>query len=321
VKTLKIGTRGSRLALWQAQRVADLLSARGTPTTIVVIKTTGDRIQEAPLSDVGGKRLFVKEIEDALLHRDVDLAVHSAKDMPAVLPDGLGVAAALEREDPRDALVLAPGGVRPISYTDRIAAEPNLAAALSRLGNAPTIATSSVRRMAQLTALLPSATFVPIRGNVDTRLRKLDDGGPDAIVLAVAGMRRLGVEDRISAFLPFDACVPAPGQGIVAVEIRADDREARDRLAGIHHAASGIALAAERALVVALGGGCQLPLGAVAVLDDQALVMHAVVASLDGRRILRRSARGSPVDPEALGHQVGAKLIDAGAMEILNKAR
>jgi hydroxymethylbilane synthase len=325
VKTLRIGTRGSRLALWQAQRVADLLSARGTPTTIAVIKTTGDRIQEAPLSDAGGKRLFVKEIEDALLQRDVDLAVHSAKDMPAVLPEGLDVAIALEREDPRDALVLArdrtKNGVRPASDPDWIAAEPQLAAALSRLGNAPTIATSSVRRAAQLAAFLPSATFVPIRGNVDTRLRKLDDGGPDAIVLALAGMRRLGVEDRVTTALPFEVCVPAPGQGIVAVEIRADDRDARDRLAGIHHAASGIALAAERALVVALGGGCQLPLGGVAVLEDHALVMHAVVASLDGRRVLRRSARGSAVDPEGLGHHVGAELIDAGAMEILKEVR
>jgi hydroxymethylbilane synthase len=210
--TLRIGTRGSPLALWQAHTVAALLEGAGTNTEILRIKTAGDRLQEAPLSEVGGKRLFVKEIEDALLHDDIDLAVHSAKDMSAVLPDGLTIAAVLPREDPRDAFILPDG--TPAGDIDSV---------LSHLGGAPTIGTSSIRRSAQLAALLPRATFAPVRGNVDTRLRKLDSGSLDAIVLACAGMVRLGFEARISAAIPLARCIPAPGQGIVAVEVRAGD--------------------------------------------------------------------------------------------------
>jgi hydroxymethylbilane synthase len=202
---LRLGTRGSRLALWQAHSVASRLQAGGASVEIIVIRTAGDHLQTRPLSETGTKRLFVKEIEDAMLHGDVDLAVHSAKDMPALLPEGLAIAAALPREDPRDALAL-PAGSGTIG----------LAAVLARLGNGASIGTSSVRRRAQLIPILPGATFAPIRGNVDTRLKKLDDGEYGALVLAAAGMRRLGVDDRISAALPFDICVPAPGQGIIA---------------------------------------------------------------------------------------------------------
>jgi hydroxymethylbilane synthase len=337
---IRIGTRGSRLALWQAQTVARLLGSSDVPTEIVVIKTTGDRIQDAPLSESGGKRLFVKEIEDALLRGEVDVAVHSAKDMPAVLPDGLAIGATLEREDPRDAIILGSDrghtGVRPESEWGQtrvkpgsnpgqtlveLLSDPSLSPTLALLGPRPTIGTSSVRRTAQLAAVLPNAIFTPVRGNVDTRLCKLDDGRLDALVLAIAGIRRLGFEDRISAALPFDLCVPAPGQGIVAAEVRADDRKTRERVGTIHHPASGLALAAERALVVALGGGCQLPLGAVAVDEDGALVMHAVVASLDGRRIVRRSARGPSDDPGAIGRRLADEMIAAGAGDILNETR
>ncbi len=178
-----------------------------------MIKTGGDRLQEAPLSETGGKRLFVKELEDALLADDIDLAVHSAKDMSAVLPEGLAIAAVLPREDPRDALVLAHGN-----------AAIDFDGALAHIGEMPTIATGSIRRIAQLTAVLPHARFTPIRGNVDTRLRKLDAGDYEALVLAAAGLRRLGFESRISAAIPVDICIPAPGQGIVAIEIRDDDR-------------------------------------------------------------------------------------------------
>jgi len=254
VKPRRIGTRGSALALWQAKTVAASLERGGTPTEIVVIKTGGDRLQEAPLSEAGGKRLFVKELEDALLSRDIDLAVHSAKDMSAVLPDGLMIAAALPREDPRDALVLARGTVA-----------VNFEAALAHLGEMPSIATSSIRRIAQLSAILPHARFTPIRGNVDTRLRKLDAGEYEALVLAAAGLKRLGYDARISAAIPPDLCIPAPGQGIVAIEIREDDSASRDAVAAIGDRDAALSLTAERAVVTALGGGCQLSLGAIAV--------------------------------------------------------
>lgn len=307
---LRIATRGSQLALWQAHAVCRLLEQAGAASEIVTIKTAGDRLQEAPLSEVGGKRLFVKEIEDALLRGDVDLAVHSAKDMPAVLPPGLEVAAALPREDPRNALVLpvhVPAG--------------DLSSVQSRLGGSPTIGTSSVRRMAQLAGLFSGATFQPIRGNVDTRLRKLADSGYDALVLAAAGLRRLGLGERITTALPVEACCPAPGQGIIALEIRRDDERARAALRRIHDDGAGISLAAERALVAALGGGCQLPLGAVALHVDGALVMHAVVATTDGRHAIRRQGRGAPADPAALGERVAAELARGGAIEILEAVR
>src|SRR4029450_3515912 len=221
VEELRLGTRGSKLALWQANTVAARIAAAGgPPCRIVVIKTSGDRLQDAPLSEVGGKRLFVKEIEDALLRDEIDLAVHSSKDMPAVLPDGLVVAGVLPREDPRGAVVLPANQARP-----PIAGIDDLVAAL---GQSPSIGTGSVRRIAQLTRLFPGARFTPIRGNLDTRLRKLDEGAHDALVLAAAGLRRLGFADRISFALPPAACIPAPGQGIVAVESREGSAHVRD---------------------------------------------------------------------------------------------
>jgi hydroxymethylbilane synthase len=309
-RALRIGTRGSALALWQARAVASLLEAAGAPAELVTIKTSGDRLQERPLTEQGTKRLFVKEIEDALLDGDVDLAVHSAKDMPAVLPEGLDIGAALAREDPRDALVLAPTAPR-----------GELDVVLRYLGDAPAIATSSVRRSAQLLALIPRARFVAIRGNVDTRLRKLEAEGYDALVLAVAGMRRLGFEGRISLALPIDVCIPAPGQGIVAIEIRADDAATRQSVEHVHDRAAGASLAAERALVAALGGGCQLPLGAVALHDFGDLDMHAVVSSVDGQRVVRRRLRGSAARPEDLGRRLADDLATGGAVEILEGVR
>lgn len=312
-RALRLGTRGSRLALWQAHTVANRLQAGGTGVEIIVIKTGGDRLQSRPLSEAVTKRLFVKEIEDALLHGDVDLAVHSAKDMPAVLPDGLEIAAALSREDPRDALVLPAGTT--------VGGDKDLASALARIGGRPSIGTSSVRRVAQLASVIRGATFVPIRGNVDTRLRKLDDGEYDGLVLAAAGMRRLGVEDRISASLPFDVCVPAPGQGIIAVEIRSDDGATRPLVQRLHDAVSGAALIAERALVAALGGGCQVPLGGIAVGDGEELEMRAVVMSVDGARVVRAHGRGSVTDPGALGRRLAEDLAASGAADILEEVR
>jgi len=312
VRPLRIGTRGSQLALWQARAVATLIEQHGRSVELVTIKTTGDRIQNAPLSEAGGKRLFVKEIEDALLDETIDLAVHSAKDMSAVLPDGLTVAATLPREDPRDALVL------PIDAKgEGRTANGDLQAALKALGNTPAIGTGSVRRIGQLAALLPQARFSPIRGNVDTRLRKLDAGDYEALVLAAAGMRRLGFESRITAPIPLDVCVPAPGQGIVAVETRSGDVETNACLTALSDSTAAAALDAERALVASLGGGCQLPLGAIAVHDGRELDMQAVVTTLDGRQRIQRRLRGSLHEPADLGRRLAGELAAAGAMALL----
>ena len=310
---LRIGTRGSQLALWQANTVAACLAAAGAPPCrIVVIKTTGDQLQDRPLSEVGGKRLFVKEIEDALLRHEVDLAVHSSKDMPALLPGGLSIAGVLPREDPRDAVILR-AGLKACTTADELA---------STLGAAPAIGTGSVRRVAQLLNLFPHARFTNIRGNVDTRLRKLDAGEQDAIVLAAAGLRRLGFASRISLTLPADICVPAPGQGIVAIEIRDDDEATREFVARISDADAAVALDAERAVVEALGGGCQTPIGALASTVDAATIeLLGAVASLDGRRVIRATARAPRADAGELGLRVGHELIAKGANEILAEVR
>jgi len=310
VTPLRIGTRGSALALWQAKTVAALIEKTDVRTEIVVIKTGGDRLQEAPLSQTGGKGLFVKELEDGLLANDIDLAVHSAKDMSAVLPEGLAIAAVLPREDPRDALVLAQGN-----------AAIDFGGALAHIGEMPAIGTGSIRRVAQLAAVLPHARFKPIRGNVDTRLRKLDAGDYEALVLAAAGLRRLGFESRISATIPVDTCIPAPGQGIVAIEVRGDDRRTREALSAIGDRDAAVSLAAERAVVAALGGGCQLPLGAIAEHSRDALIVQGVVAWPDGHGAIRRTSTGSPADPSAAGARLADDLLRAGADEILNAVR
>src|SRR6185436_15720756 len=314
MKELRIGTRGSQLALWQANAVAERIAAAGgPPCRIIVISTSGDRLQDAPLSQVGGKRLFVKEIEDALLRNEIDLAVHSSKDMPAILPDGLVIAGVLPREDPRDAVVL-PEGRQP-------AAMGSVDELVAALGQTPSIGTGSVRRIAQLTRLFPGAQFKAIRGNLDTRLRKLDEGAHDALVLAAAGLRRLGFADRISYALPAAACVPAPGQGIVAVEIRGDDARTREFVSRLDDPAAGAALAAERALVETLGGGCQTPVGALATLiDDDTIELVAAVIALDGSRAVRERGVGPRSDAAALGAQVGAALLAQGADVILADA-
>jgi len=314
---LRLGTRGSQLALWQANTVAARIAASGGPLCrIVVIKTSGDRLQDAPLSEIGGKRLFVKEIEDALLRGDIDLAVHSSKDMPAVLPDGLAIAGALPREDPLDAVVLPvrAQGSGPMAERAMASVEELVAV----LGQTPSIGTGSVRRIAQLTRLFPDARFTPIRGNLDTRLRKLDEGAHDALVLAAAGLRRLGFGSRISFALPASACIPAPGQGIVAIEIRQDDEAVRAVVAKIDDPAASTALSAERALVEALGGGCQTPIGALASpVDGDLLDLSAVVVALDGSRAVRERSVGARSEATALGERVGAALLARGANDIL----
>ena len=308
--TLRLGTRGSQLALWQARAVAGLMAQRGgIPCEIVVIRTSGDQLADRPLSEAGGKRLFVKEIEDALLLGTVDLAVHSSKDLPAELPEGLDIGAVLPREDPADVLVQR--GVGPRDFQ-----------VLTEQLGAARVGTGSVRRIAQLRRVLPQAPFLPIRGNIDSRLRKLDRGDYDVIVLAAAGMRRLEVADRISATIPAEICVPAPGQGIIAIEIRTDDERVRAAVASIDDPDASVALSAERALVVALGGGCQMPIGALCRLGaDRMLDLMAVVASVDGARVVRHRERGRPDAAAELGHKVAARLLSEGAAAILADAR
>jgi hydroxymethylbilane synthase len=322
---LRLGTRGSQLALWQANTVKRRIEETGgPPCRIVVIKTSGDRLQDAPLSEVGGKRLFVKEIEDALLRNDVDLAVHSSKDMPAVLPPGLAIAGVLPREDPLDAVVLPMdhGDRHPPAISHQPSAISTINELVAKLGDSPSIGTGSVRRIAQLTRLMPGARFTPIRGNLDTRLRKLDEGAHDALVLAAAGLRRLGFASRITMTMPIDACVPAPGQGIVAIEIREGDRETAGAIARIDDAMAGAALIAERSLVEALGGGCQTPIGALATpVDGNTLDLVAVVVALDGSRAVRAHARGTRADAESLGSRVGEHLLAQGAGDILAEAQ
>ena len=340
---LRIGTRGSALALCQARCVAGMLQAAGMQPELVIIKTTGDRIQDAPLTEAGGKRLFVKEIEDALIAGTVDLAVHSAKDMPAALAEGLAVAATLGREDPSDAFV-SRGSSRTDPETERRSSltDPDTERGSSRVdppadaARSPVfdprvlremfntglrICTGSVRRTAQLRSVFPRASFAQIRGNVDTRLRKLDEGGYDALVLAAAGLRRLGLGERITAVLPVEQCVPAPGQGIIAIETRADDRDTQRLLGPLNDARAWSSLRAERALVAALGGGCQLPLGGLALHDGGALEMHAVVATPDGQRVLRRRGRAPVADAESLGLRLAEELLNDGAGDILDAVR
>jgi len=310
-RQLRLGTRGSALALWQARAVAGRIAETGEACEIVVIKTAGDRLQDAPLSESGGKRLFVKEIEEALLDGDVDLAVHSSKDLPALLPERLVIAGVLPREDPLDAVVLPSGHGLHATEGSR------LLDCVARLGTSPTIGTGSVRRVAQLTRIFPNARFTPIRGNLDTRLRKLDAGEYDALVLASAGLRRLGFAERISLALPVSACVPAPGQGIVAIETREDDA-ARRIVAAIDDERAHTALTAERAVVEALGGSCQMPLGAVAwPLDERTIEIVAVVAAPDGSRVLRARAHGPASEAGPLGVQAAHDLLAQGAGEIL----
>ena len=312
MRRLRIGTRGSPLARWQAEAVAEALArAGGPPTELVLIRTSGDRLSRKPISSAGGKRLFVKEIEEALLHGEVDLAVHSAKDLPAERLAGLSVQAVLPREDPRDAVVAPRSRASP-------AADP---AALFATDRAPRVGTGSVRRTAQLRHAYPHLDIAPIRGNVGTRLAKLEAESFDLLVLAAAGLVRLNLASRIAVRLPFDLCVPAPGQGIVCAEHRSDDGEMRDLLAAIADRSAAAALKAERALVTALGADCQVPLGAVTTVAGDDLFLRGVVAAPDGVRLVRREARGSTAASADLGAEVAAGLLAAGAGPLLEEAR
>jgi len=292
-ETLVIASRGSQLALWQAHWVGRQLANLGFASRIDIVKTTGDKITDVPLAQVGAKGLFTKEIEEALLAGRADLAVHSLKDLPTELPAGLVLAAVPVREDPRDALV----GKR-----------------LADLPQGAKVGTSSLRRSAQLRQLRPDLRIEPVRGNLDTRLRKLDAGHYDAIVLAAAGMKRLGWEDRIAEILPPDIVCPAVGQGALAIETRAPGLAACRQL---NDPTTHAAVAAERALLGALGGGCQVPIGAYATVNAGRLSMQAVVVSPDGVNLVRDHAEGPAGDADRIGRELGESLLAAGADRIL----
>ena len=294
---LVIGSRGSQLALWQARHIAACLKTLGVESRLEIIKTTGDKITDVPLAQVGGKGLFTKEIEEALLAGTIDLAVHSLKDMPTALPEGLALAAIPEREDPRDALIGKP---------------------LTELKAGDAVGTSSLRRAAQLHALGRGFKIETLRGNVDTRLRKLDEGQYQTIVLAAAGLRRLGWAGRICEMLDPSVMCPAVGQGALAIETRTDGGEAHKLVRRLNHEATETAVVAERALLATLEGGCQVPIGAHARVEGKTIHLQAVVASPDGRRLLRESGEGG--EPVALGKSVAQKLLDAGAADILKEA-
>ncbi len=274
-----IGSRGSALALWQARHIASRL---GVESRIEIIKTTGDKIQDVPLAQVGGKGLFTKEIEEALLDRRIDLAVHSLKDMPSELPPGLILAAIPEREDPRDALLGAP------------------------LKDGARVGTSSLRRTVQLMAMHPGVSIEILRGNVDTRIRKLDEGKYDTIILAAAGLRRLGWSARISQLIPVDVMIPAVGQGALAIETRDDRGEAWSIARGLDHEASRMAVTAERAFLAVFGGGCQVPIGAYATLEGSEIHLRAFVSDPGGGNVQRGEGRGQ--DPVAVGEELARRL-------------
>jgi hydroxymethylbilane synthase len=300
VRALRIGTRGSLLAKWQAESVRkQLFAATGVDAEIVIIKTAGDKLQHAPLTQIGNKGIFIKELEEALLDESIDLAVHSVKDIPTDTPSRLCFPAVCKRADVRDCLVSA-GGVL-----------------LANLREGARIGTGSLRRQAQLLHLRPDLDFRDLRGNVDTRLRKVDSGEYEAILLAKAGLDRLGLSQRIAETLSPEVCMPAVGQGAIAVEARLKDAEIATVLAALDDAETRTAIIAERALLAAMQGGCQVPLGAWARMERGELIMEACVCSVDGLQYIKERNTGPAEQATEIGEQLARQLLDAGAMEIL----
>lgn len=295
---LRIGSRGSQLALWQANQISALLHARGYEVEIEIIHTTGDKITDVALAKVGTKGMFTKEIEEALAAGRVDFAVHSLKDLPTELPAGFEIAAVTEREDPRDAFC----SLRFSNIND--------------LPKSARVGTSSLRRQAQLKAIRPDLNIHPLRGNVDTRLRKLEQGEYDAVLLASAGLKRLGKTELIRQIIPVEIMCPAAGQGALGLEIRQGDSATRQHLQFLNDPAARVATTCERALLNRLGGGCQVPIGAFAEMHNGKLHLDAIVADPDGSRVLRESRDGD--DPEVLGNEVGETLLRRGGEEILD---
>jgi hydroxymethylbilane synthase len=296
---LRMGSRGSQLALWQANHIAGLLREHGHLVEIEIIKTTGDKITDVALAKVGTKGMFTKEIEEALAAGRVDLAVHSLKDLPTEISGDFEIAAITRRENPRDVFVSC-------KYSR-----------VDDLPNGARVGTSSLRRQAQLHALRPDLDIIPLRGNVDTRLRKLESGEYDAIILAAAGVTRLGLTSLVKQVIPAEVMCPAAGQGALAIEIRHHDENTRRHLLFLDDSASRRTTTCERALLNRLGGGCQVPIGAFAEVHDARLHLEGVVARPDGSQVLREAGEGS--DPQRLGDEIGAILLRRGGDAILQE--
>lgn len=302
-QTLRIGSRGSRLALWQAGFIQSLISSKfpGIKIEKHIIKTTGDKELESPLTVIGGKGVFVKEIEESLLNREIDIAVHSLKDLPTVQPDGLKIGAVSKRHDPRDA-VASNGSLR-----------------LSQLKEGSRVGTGSLRRQAQILYHFPYLNVGPIRGNVDTRIKKLRDGGFDAIVLAVAGVERLNLAGELAEICPADFFIPAPGQGILAVECRESDDDLNEILSEINHRDSSIAASAERSFLLRIGGDCNLPAGCYASIKEESLRISGFLASPDGADYVKKEIVGSLGDHRSLGNELAEMILSNGGSEIIAK--
>ena len=300
MKHLRIGTRGSLLAKWQAEFVRkQIFQTSGIEGEIIIIKTTGDKMQQSALSQIGGKGIFIKELEDALLDESIDIAVHSVKDIPTEVPPGMSFPAICRREDVRDCLVSGNG------------------ATLASLRQGARVGTGSLRRQAQLRHSRPDLDVRDLRGNVDTRLRKVESGEYDAVMLAKAGLDRLGWTHRISETLSPDVCMPAVGQGALGIECRASDAETSAVLDKLNDAETRSAIVAERSLLSVLQGGCQVPLGAWARIEDNELVLDACVCSIDGLQYVKQRATAPPEQARALGERMAHLLIEAGAQNIL----
>lgn len=302
---LRLGTRGSPLALWQARFVAGLLETAhpGTDVEIRIIKTEGDQRTDVPLTVVGGKGVFVREIEEALLAREIDLAVHSLKDLPTEQPDGLAVTAVLARHDPRDALLSGEGWD------------------LETLPRGASVATGSPRRRCQLMRRRADLEMTLVRGNIDTRIRKLREGQFAAMMLAMAGLERLGLREVPATPLPPEICLPAPGQGALAIESRSSDARVEDAVGVLDHAVTRAAVVAERSFLAGLGGGCLAPAAALAVVRDGVLRLEAMVGDPNGAREVRRTASGAPEAAEGIGRALAAEILGAGGDAILAEAR
>jgi len=303
IRKVSIGSRGSPLALWQANWVKDLLLKQHSDLTvdIQIIKTSGDKIQDVPLAKIGGKGLFVKEIEESLLKRNVDFAVHSMKDMPINFPINLCIACVAKRENPFDALI-SRNGIK-----------------LEDLPKGAKIGTGSLRRISQLLNYRPDFELIPLRGNLETRLKKLDTEGLDAIILAAAGLIRLGWDNRITEIISPDILLPAMGQGAVGIETRKNDVENQILLADIDDENTHYALDAERALVSQLEGGCNVPIGAFATLDADQITLKGLVASLDGKTLYKKEMTDIKTNAIAMGRKMGDELIEMGADRIMKE--
>jgi hydroxymethylbilane synthase len=302
-KQIRLGTRASALALWQAEWVKSELEKKypGVTVTLTKIKTTGDKILDVPLAKVGGKGLFVKEIEEAMLANEIDIAVHSMKDVPTFFPDGLHLSCITKREDARDALLSR----NHVKFKD--------------LPKGANIGTSSLRRQAQLMSVRPDFVIHQLRGNVDTRLRKLKEGQYDAIILAAAGVNRLGLAENVTEYMDTELSLPAIGQGALGIECRVDDRELNDMIAFFNHADTRVAVTGERALLRKLEGGCQVPIACYGQIKDGTVHLTGLVASVDGKRIIKESLSGAPDKADALGVALAEKLLSRGADVILRE--